>query len=128
MPLVLEWISPSSKVLIDNLKFHTTSKSRFSLLSSAYLISQRFSLLEVQVNYLRCPSNIQEKISFYVQEKWFCEWYAAYIDYYHNYSYDIWESWSTKIYFPNKFGVDGASFPAHSISPNDPSLKPENMG
>ena len=46
MPLLLERVSPSSKVLIDNLEFHTKSRSRFGLLSSAYLITQRFSLLE----------------------------------------------------------------------------------
>ena len=69
MPLLLERVTPSSKVLIDNLKFHTKSRSRFNLFSSAYLLTQRFSLLELQVNYLRYPYDIQEKISSYVQEK-----------------------------------------------------------
>ena len=92
IPLLLEQVTPSSKVLVDNLEFHTKSRSRFGLLCSAYLIAQRFFLLELQVNYLRCPYDIQEKISSYVQEKWFNEWYAAHIDYYHNYSYDIWKS------------------------------------
>ena len=58
MPILLERVSPSSKVLIDNLEFYTKSRSRFGLLSSAYLIAQRFSLLELQVNYLRCPYDI----------------------------------------------------------------------
>ena len=92
MPFLLEWVIPSSKVLINNLEFHKKSRSRFGLLSTAYLITHRFSLLELQINYFQCPYDIQEKISSHVQEKWFNEWYAACIDYYHNYSYDIWES------------------------------------
>jgi len=69
IPLLLQRVSPSSKVLID-----TKSRSCFGLLSSAYLIAQRFSLLELQVNYLRCPYDVQEKKSSHVQEKWFNEW------------------------------------------------------
>ena len=61
MPLLLERITPSNKVLIDNREFHTKSRSRFSLLSTTYLIAQRFSLLELQISYLRCPYDIQEK-------------------------------------------------------------------
>ena len=67
MPLLLEW--PSSRILMDILKFHTKNRSRLDLLSSAYLIVQRFSLLELQMNYLRCPYNIHEKISSFIQEK-----------------------------------------------------------
>ena len=59
MPLLLEWVSPSSKVLINNLEFHTKSRSRFGLLSTTYLIAQRFSLLELQISHLRCPHDIQ---------------------------------------------------------------------
>ena len=91
--------------------------------SSAYLTLQRFSLLELQMNYLRCPYDIQEKIIFHAQEKWFNEWYAICIDYYHNYSYDIYESWSTTIDFPNKSGVNDISFPPNLISPDDPVIK-----
>ena len=58
MPLLLEQVSPSSKVLIDNLEFRIKSRSHFCLLSSAYIIAQRFFLLELQVNYLRCPYDI----------------------------------------------------------------------
>ena len=61
IPLLLERVTPSSKVLIDNLEFHTKSRSRFGLLSTAYLIAQRFSLLELQISYLQCPYDIQEK-------------------------------------------------------------------
>jgi len=89
MSLLLEQVFPSSKAHIDNLEFHTKSRSCFGLLSSTYLITQRFSLLELQVNCLRCPCDIQEIISPHVQEKWFNKWYGAYIDYYHYYSYDI---------------------------------------
>ena len=89
---VLERVMPSSKVLIDNLKFHTKNRSHFGLLSTAYLIAQRFFLLELQISYLQCPYDIQEKISSHVQEKWFNEWYVACIDYYHHYSHDISES------------------------------------
>ena len=66
MPLLLKLVTPSSKVLIDNLEFHTKSRSRFGLLSTAYLIAQRFFLLELQVNYLIYPYDIQEKISSHV--------------------------------------------------------------
>ena len=38
MPLLLERVTPSSKVLIDNLEFHTKSRSPFGLLSTTYLI------------------------------------------------------------------------------------------
>ena len=69
MPLLLERISPSSKVLIDYLKFHTKSRSHFALLSSAYLIAQRFFLLELQGNYLRCAHDIQEKNKFLCSRK-----------------------------------------------------------
>ena len=64
MSFLLERISPSSKVLTDNLKFHAKSRSRFGLLSTTYLIAQRFSLLELQISYLRCPYDIQEKNKF----------------------------------------------------------------
>jgi len=50
MPLLLEWDTPSSRGLIENLEFHIKSRSRFSLLSITYLITQRFFLLELQVN------------------------------------------------------------------------------
>jgi len=69
MSFLLERVTPSSKVLIDNLEFHTKSRSRFGLLSTAYLIVQRFSLLELQLSYLQCPYEIQEKISSHIQEK-----------------------------------------------------------
>jgi len=55
MPLLLEQITPSGKILIDNLEFHTKSISQFGLLSTTYLITQRFFLLELQISYLRCP-------------------------------------------------------------------------
>ena len=99
MSLLLERIMPSSKVLIDNLEFYTKSRSHFGLLSTAYLIAQRFFFLELQTRYIYCPYDIQEKISSYVQGKWFNEWYVAYIDFYNHYSYDIWKSCSTTIYF-----------------------------
>jgi len=70
----------------------------------------------------------KKKISSHVQEKWFNEWYAACIDYYHHYSYDIWESWSITIYFPDKSGVGGVSFSANSISPNNPVMKAWEYG
>jgi len=92
MPSLLERVMPSSKVLIDNPKFHIKSRSCFGLLSTVYLIAQRFFLLELQVKYLRCPYDIQEKISSHIQEQWFNKWYAACIDFYHHYSYNIWES------------------------------------
>jgi len=123
MPLLLECATPSSKVLIDNLEFYTKNRSHLGLLSSTYLIAQRFSLLDLQVHYLRCPYDIQEKISSHVQEKWFDEWYATCIDCYHQYSYYIWESRSTTIYFSDKSGVDGVCFLPNSISPNGPIIK-----
>ena len=51
------------------------------------------------MNYLRCPYDIQEKISLYAQEKWFNEWYVACIDYYHNYSYNIWNHGALRFAF-----------------------------
>ena len=93
MPSLLERVMPSSKVLIDNLECHTKSRSRFGLLSTAYLIAQTFSLLELQISYLQCPCDILEKISSYIREKWFKECYAACIDFYH--------------YFPTIFGSLG---------------------
>ena len=124
----LERVTPSSKVVIDNLEFHTKSRSRFGLLSTAYLIAQRFSLLELQISYLKYLYDIQEKISSNVREKWFNEWYTACIDFYHHYSYDIWESWGPTIYFPNKSGVGGISFPTNLLSPNDPVFKSWEYG
>jgi len=37
MPLLLEWVSPSSRILMDILEFHSKSRARFGLLSFAYL-------------------------------------------------------------------------------------------
>ena len=68
MPLLLERVTPSSKILIDNLEFHTKNRSRFDLLSTTYLIAQRFFLLELQISYIRCLYDIQERISSHVQE------------------------------------------------------------
>jgi len=39
MPLLLEWVSPSSRILMDILKFHSKSRLRFGVLSSAYLLT-----------------------------------------------------------------------------------------
>jgi len=39
MSVLLEQVSPSSRILIDILKFHIKSRSRFGLLSLAYLIA-----------------------------------------------------------------------------------------
>ena len=58
MPCRLERVSPSSRVFIDNLEFHITGRSSFGILFSASLIAQRFFLLKLQVNYLRCPYDI----------------------------------------------------------------------
>ena len=82
MLLLLERVFPSNRILMDILEFYSKSRSCFGLLSSAYLLAQRFNIL---VNYLKCPYNIQTKISSYVQEKWY-NWHAALIDYYQNYS------------------------------------------
>ena len=38
MSLLLEQVSPSSRIFMDILKFHTKSRPRFSLLPFAYLI------------------------------------------------------------------------------------------
>jgi len=123
MPLLLERVTPSSKVLIDNLKFHTKSRSRFDLLFTIYLMAERFFLLELRISYLLRPYYIQEKISSHIQEKWFKEWYTAIVDFYHHYFYDIWESWSTTIYFSDRSGVGGICFPTNSLSSCDPVFK-----
>jgi len=128
MPLLLERVTPSSKVFIDNLELHTKSRSCFGLLSTTYLIAQRFSLLELQISYFRCLYDIQEKISSHIQEKWFKEWYAACVEFYHHYSYDIWEFWSITIYFFDRSGVGGICFPANSISSRDPVFKAWTYG
>ena len=67
MPLLLEQVSPYSGILMDILEFHSKGRSRFGLQSSAYLLAQRLNILELQVNYLRCPYDVQAKISSYVQ-------------------------------------------------------------
>ena len=69
MPLILEQVSPSTRILMDILEFYSKSRSCFGLLSSAYLVAQKINVLELQVNYLRCPYDVQTKISSYVQEK-----------------------------------------------------------
>jgi len=66
MPILLEWVSPSSRILMDILEFHSKSRSRFGLQSSAYLLAQRLNILELQINYLKCPYDVQTKISSYV--------------------------------------------------------------
>ena len=38
----------------------------FYLQSSAYLLAQRLNVLQLQVNYLECPSDFQTKISSYI--------------------------------------------------------------
>ena len=94
----------------------------------SYLIAQRFSLLGLQISYLRCPYDIQEKISSHIQEKWFKEWCAAYVDFYHHYLYDIWEFWTTTIYFSDRSGVGGIYFPGNLLSPHDPVFKAWQYG
>ena len=92
IPILLERVSPSSRILMHILKFHSKNRSHFSLLSSAYLLAQRLNVFELQINYLKCHYDIQAKISSCVQEKWFNTQYATCIDYYQNFSYDIWEA------------------------------------
>jgi len=84
-------------------------------------IIERFNVLELQVNYLRCPYDIQIKISSHVQEKWFNDYYTVYIDYYHNYFYYIRALLSTTIFFPNRSEVGGVRFLA--ILPEDLIMK-----
>jgi len=108
---------------MDILEFHLKSRSRFGLQSSTYLLVQKLNVSELQINYLKCPYDVQAKISSYVQEKWFNTWYAIYIDYYQNYSYDFWEAWSTTIFLPDRYGVDGVRFSANALSPEDPTMK-----
>ena len=74
LPFLLEQVMSSNEILIDNLEFHTKSRSGFGLLYTAYLMAQRSSHLELQVSYLKCPCYIQENISSHVREKWFNEW------------------------------------------------------
>ena len=62
---------------MDILKFHRTIRSRFGLLSFAYLTLQRFNLLELQMDYLKCCYDVQETKSAYVQQKWFNGWYVS---------------------------------------------------
>jgi len=69
MSLLLERASPSSRILMDILEFYSKSRLRFGLQSSAYLLAQRLNVLELQINYLKCPHDVQAKISSYVQEK-----------------------------------------------------------
>jgi len=98
MPLLLEQVSPSSRIHMDILKFHSKSRSCFGILSSTSLVVQRLNVLELQVNDLRYSYDIQTRISSYLEEKWFNDWYTACNDYYHNYSSSIWELWSTIIF------------------------------
>jgi len=58
MSLLLERVSPSSRIHMDILEYYSISRSRFGLLASAYLIVQRFNVLELRVNYLRCLYDI----------------------------------------------------------------------
>jgi len=73
MSFMLERIMHSSKVLIEKPEFYTKNISCFGRISTACLITQRFFLLELQVSYLQCLYDIQEKISSYIREKWFNE-------------------------------------------------------
>jgi len=66
MPILLERVSPSSRILMDILEFHSKSRSCFGLQSSAYLLAQRLNVLKLQINYLKCPSDLQAKINSYV--------------------------------------------------------------
>ena len=47
MSLPLERVSPSSRILMNILKFHSKSRSRFGLQSSIYLLAQRLNILEL---------------------------------------------------------------------------------
>ena len=38
-------------------------------------------------------------------------------------SYDIWEAWSTTIFFPYRSGVGGVRFPTNTLPPEDPIIK-----
>jgi len=48
MPLLPEQVSPSSKIFVDILEFHSKSRSRFDLLSFASLKAQRLNVLELK--------------------------------------------------------------------------------
>jgi len=69
MLILLEQVTPSSRILLEISEFYSKSRSRFGLQSSAYLLAQRLNILELQINYLKCPYDVQAKISSYVQEK-----------------------------------------------------------
>jgi len=71
---------------------------------------------------------VQTKISSYVHEKWFNNWYVACIYYYLNYSYNILEAWSTIIRFPDKFGIGGIRFSTNSLPLEDPIIKAWGYG
>ena len=61
MLLLLEQVSPFSKILMDILEFHSKSRSCFGLQSPACLLAQRLNVLELQINYLKCPYDVQAK-------------------------------------------------------------------
>jgi len=70
----------------------------------------------------------KQNISSYVQEKWFNNWYTSCINYYQNYSYDIWEAWSTTIFFADRSRVGGVRFLANSLPLEDPIMKTWEYG
>jgi len=70
----------------------------------------------------------KKKKSFHVQEKKFNEWYAAYIDFIFNIPMIFGSLGGTLIYFSDKSGVSGVSFPTNSISLMILSLKFGNTG
>ena len=49
--------------------------------------------------------------------------YATSIDHYKNYSHNIWESWITTIFFPDRFGVGGVRLPTNSLPLENPIMK-----
>jgi len=50
------------------------------------------------------------------------------MNYYHNYFYDIWESWSSTIFLPGRSGVGSVRFPVNLISLDDPILNTWQCG
>ena len=53
---------------------------------------------------------------------------TACIDYYQNYRYDIWEPWSTTIFFPDRSRVGGVRFFVNTLTPEDPLMKAWEYG
>lgn len=110
LPELLGRVSPPGRFVLSNLRKNKKKRCRFIFSYVEYLIAEKFSLDELQINYLESCYDIQSVITRKAQKNWFHEWYASVMDPLRYYNREVWRAWGKNISFLGFSGVGKVHF------------------